>query len=217
MTDWNAAVVSPEVAQTAVPYQVGAVASDTQGTNSVAAIARAEGYAVGWSQGMREARESTNAARRRAEQEMYQMLRRRDQLAKRSLRALASSSGEVRTVTVQRTEEITEFIVAEAIDLAEAILGAALSADVLAITRNAVARALKELPVTGPAVTVRLNPDDHTELTATDFSDVVGVQEVSLVADPDLAPGDAVATNAVSTVEVTVAGALARVRKELAS
>ncbi|HET9143757.1 FliH/SctL family protein [Actinophytocola sp.] len=215
MTEWGAAVVVPrEKADTAVPYQLTTMKTGTPVKGSPRNAARDEGYAIGWAQGMREARESTIAARQRAERELEHTLRQRDERVERAMAAMSAAAGRIREITVQRSEELSELILAAAIDLAEAIVGAELSADVLGATRTAVARALAQLPA-GPAVIVRLNPEDLAELTDAGDLPPSGAHEVTFVADPEVARGDAVAQNKVSTVEATVSGALQRVRAEL--
>ena len=209
-------VVPRERAATVLPYQLGSVGAQSAGGTD-RSTARTEGYAVGWAQGMREAREVTTAARQRAELELLRMLREREAELGQGLAAVSAAAGEVRATTVQRSEEIAEFIMSAAVDLAEAILGAAVSADVLTAARAAVSRALTQLPIAGPAVTVRLNPEDHAALTATDIAELSGGRDVALVADPGLARGDAVAENRVSTVDATLSAALQRVRQELAA
>jgi flagellar assembly protein FliH len=215
LTEWGAAVVVPrEEAGVAVPYQPAAMAIGTPVMGSVRNAARDEGYAIGWAQGMREARESTAAARQRAERELERTLRQRDERVEQAMVAMSAAAGRIREVTVQRSDELSELITTAAVDLAQAIVGAELSANVLSVTRAALTRALAQLPA-GPAVTVRLNPDDLAELTASETALRNGAHEVTLLADPEVARGDAFAQNKVSTVEATVSGAMRRVRAEL--
>jgi flagellar assembly protein FliH len=197
---------------------LGSVGSGSQsGVVSDRTAARAEGYAVGWAQGMREARDVTAAAKQRAELEFLRMLRERDTEIGRGLRAVSAAAGEVRATTVQRSEEIADFIMSAAVDLAEAILGATVSADVVGAANTAVARALAQFPMGAAAVTVRLSPEDHATLTASGTAELTAGQDVTLVADPRLARGDAVAENPITTVDATLSAALERVRQELAS
>ncbi|MFL6142451.1 MAG: FliH/SctL family protein [Labedaea sp.] len=208
-------VVPRERAGIAVPYQLGSVGTGAVGGVADRTAARAEGYAMGWAQGMREARDVTVAARQRAELELVRMLRERDAEIGRGLRAVAAAAGEVRTTTVQRSEDIADFIMTAAVDLAEAILGATVSADVTSAATTALARALAEFPMGGQAVTVRLNPEDHATLTASGVAELTAGRDVTLVADPRLARGDAVAENPITTVDATLSNALERVRQEL--
>src|SRR5690242_12571282 len=92
----EATIVLPrERAGTAVPYQLGSVGSGTQNGVTDRTTARAEGYAVGWAQGMREARDVTTAARQRAELEFLRMLREREAELGQGLQAVSAAAGEV--------------------------------------------------------------------------------------------------------------------------
>ncbi|GAA3871588.1 hypothetical protein GCM10022243_41060 [Saccharothrix violaceirubra] len=197
--------------ETAVPYRVGPRGVPTIGT--VRAGAHAEGYAVGWAQGIREAREATSAARARATSDLTTLLADRDARIGRAVAAVAAAADQVRAITVQRAEEIAEPLVAAAVDLAESLLGATLAVDAPAAARAAVRRALANVPERKPVV-VRLNPADLAELAEAETPTLSGAP-VSLAADPSVGRGDAVAETDTTTVYAVLAEALAAVRAEL--
>jgi flagellar assembly protein FliH len=175
--------------------------------------AHSEGYATGWAQGLREAREATAAARRGAEEELDNARRERNEAARDAVAALRSAADHVRVTTVSTATELAGDVLAAAVELAEALAGVGMAADLVGAARAAVGRTLAELPSTVP-VTVRLHPADHAELIAADLAPGT---DVTLVADPAVARGGAVAETDVTTVDATLAAAVARVRAELSA
>lgn len=194
-----------------VPFRPTGVAVDTP--VSPRTTAHSEGYATGWAQGLREAREATADARRRAQEELDDARRERDEAARHAVAALRAAAGQVATTTVSTATDVAEDVVAAAVELAEVLAGTTVAADLVGAARAAVGRALAELPSTVP-VTVRLHPADHAELATADLAPGA---VVTLVADPAVARGGAVAETEVTTVDATLAAAVARVRAELSS
>jgi flagellar assembly protein FliH len=80
--------------------------------------------------------------------------------------------------------------------------------------RDAVVRALALAPDSG-SVTVRLNPAD-AELVG-DLGDVAGGRPLTIVADPQVSPGDCIAEADATRIDATLASALDRVRQALQS
>ncbi|OLF19358.1 FliH/SctL family protein [Actinophytocola xanthii] len=203
----------------AVPFRLG----EPAGPQVAAAVtprakrdvAHAEGYATGWAQGIREARAATADARRRAGDELDRMLRERDSRASLALAALAAAADQVRTTTVQRAEDVLDATVTAAVELGEAMAGATVAADLVGAARAGVDRTLAELPATAP-VTVRLNPTDHAELLSAGLAELAHGRTVTLMADPTVERGGALAETEVTTVDGTLAAAVRRVRAELA-
>ncbi|WP_169514623.1 FliH/SctL family protein [Actinokineospora enzanensis] len=195
----------------AVPFRVGVALSEQTGTR---AGAHAEGYATGWAQGMREARTATAAARLRAQAELDRLVALRAAQADAALTAVDTAARQVQATSVRRTEELAGEVLAAAVHLAEAMLGAQLTAAVTESARHGLTRAIADLPATA-AVVVRVNPLDHAELVAE--GDPAPGRTVTLVADPAIARGDAIAQTAVTTVDATLANAVARIRAELAA
>lgn len=194
-----------------VPFEIRPLDGGSEvGTRSTA---QAEGYATGWAQGMRAARTATAAARDRIGAELGALLRQRDADLRQAVRAVESAAAALHARQVAGAEEIADTLLATAVELAEALLGAELSAGTTA-GRDALRRALAHVPA-GKPVTVRLCPTDHAKLIA----EGIGIDDragtVTLVADAALAPGDAIAETQESTVDARLATALHRVRAEL--
>lgn len=200
----------------AIPFQITqSQATDTAAPIDARTTARAEGYATGWAQGMRAARDATSAAHDRSVDELDRMLRERDERAASAVLALGRAVDGVRAAAETRAVELADYVLAAAVDIAQALLRAELAADTVAGARAAVRRALAEVPADEP-VTIRLNPEDHVELSGTGVEDAAVGRTVILVADPTLTRGDAIAVTGVRTVDATLSAAVDRVRAELA-
>ena len=178
--------------------------------------ARAAGYAHGWAQGRRD------AALAQAQEQAAQ--RERDRVAdadrqvalQRALQGIDAAAAALHRDLAPAVAALEEVLLDAGYELAEALLGRELCTGTPG--RDAVARAMALVPADGP-VTVRLHPADLATLSGTDESTVehrVLGRLVTLVADPALGTGDAVARCASSTVDARLAGALARVRQALA-
>lgn len=177
----------------------------------VRADAEAAGYAAGWAQGRREARAGAEAqeARFAAEAaEAAELDRRRIESA---LRAISAAADDLERRAVPAAHDIEDQIVATAFALAEAVLGRELRT-ATEPGREALARALALAPSTSP-VTVRLNPADRLSIGQTEL--VMDGRTVSLVDDPGLGPGDALALCDATTVDARLGPALDRVREVL--
>ncbi len=197
-----------------LPFLLDQAPGEAASPRTNRSAAHAEGYATGWAQGMREARAATAGARQRAEDELDRMLRDRDERARQALSALRASAEQVRATTVQRAEEILDSMVTAAVELAEAMASAAVGADLVGAARQSMRRALDALPAATP-VTVRLNPADHAELAAAGTAELAPGMAVTLVADPAVERGGAIAATDVTTVDATLSAAVRRVRAEL--
>lgn len=184
----------------------------TASTTSVRSAAQTEGYATGWAQGIREARLATTAARQQFAAELTDLLARREQTTRDAIRAIEAAAAQLRAHLAEQAEDIADTVLATAVDLAEVLVGARLSA---ATTpgQDALRRALAHIPP-GDTARVRLNPADHAELVdAQDGVDAEG-RTVVLVADDSIARGDAIAETTLTTVDARLATALARIRQE---
>jgi flagellar assembly protein FliH len=102
-----------------------------------------------------------------------------------------------------------DVLAAAAIELAEAVLGQELS-DGETSARSALARALAGAPAE-EIITVRMNPADLAVLAGTDIS----TAGATLTADPDLAPGDAIAVLPDGFLDARLSTALARAKQAL--
>lgn len=171
--------------------------------------ARAQGFASGWADGIRAAQE--RAAN--LEQEHERVVEERSAhllLAQHSaVSALEQAVRRAGDSARELQEELAAGAVELALRLAEAVLGreVSLGADAGA---DALRRALAGVPLEA-AVTVRLNPADLAALDAS----VVADRSVTLVADPAVARGDALAETRTGVVDASIAAAMDRVRDVL--
>jgi flagellar assembly protein FliH len=184
-------------------------------SDAARAAAHATGYADGWAKGQRAARLAARAAADRAAAAERAAEQARTAALERAVAAVGRAAAALAAREAQALAEVQDVVLAAAVDVAEAILGHELS-HAPDGPLAAVRRALSATPDGGP-VTVRLHPDDHAALVGADGSAyAVEGRTVSLVPDPALDPGDAVATSGASTVDATLAAAVARVREVLA-
>jgi flagellar assembly protein FliH len=179
------------------------------------AAGEAAGFAAGWAQGQRAAQSETQRLREAVVAQAQAEADARADATVRAVQALASAADRLERQTVIVATGIEATLLDTAIDIAEAILARELSTAVDP-GRDALTRALGLAP-TGGGVTVRLNPADHALLTETTGAqqDVDG-RAVTLVADPALAPGDALAESGATSIDARIGTALERVREVLA-
>ncbi|MGC9669208.1 FliH/SctL family protein [Planosporangium sp. 12N6] len=186
--------------------------------NEVAHRLRAEaqsaGYATGWAQGRREAEVAARAAREQTAAQVREQAEMQALRVEQALSAVSRAVAHLERQMVPVATELEDLIVRTAFALAEAVIGRelAVAADP---GRDAVARALALAPA-GRPVTVRLHPADHATVTGGQLRSVeMDGRTVTLLADPGLQPGDAVAECDVTTVDARIAPALARAREVL--
>lgn len=201
-----------------------------EAAETVRAAARAEGYAAGWAAGRRAAAAAAaeEAAQERAAMQAVEARRAAAHAA--AVAALHRAADEHARRAVPTYEQAADAVAATAFAVVEELLGRELT---LARDpgRDAVRRALSMLPdgvaagsAGGPPVTVRLHPSDAAALTAAaDPVDPTAAADpadlppgVTIVPDPGLARGDAVAECGPCHVDARLGAALARVREVLA-
>jgi flagellar assembly protein FliH len=178
--------------------------------------AEAEGFSAGWAAGVRAGRVAADdeAARVRAGRAAAE--REHRELIMGAVGAVQRAADQLEAREVASAESIENLIIKVAYDLAEAVLGAALRDDLLR-GEAAIRRALEFAPTDEP-VTVAVNPADHAALRQDGIDGVLaelGRRTVSVVTDPRVAPGDAVATAGAMTIEARLGAALARARGAL--
>jgi flagellar assembly protein FliH len=176
--------------------------------------ARAAGYASGWSQGVREAREQLAAEIEQAGRRSAEQQRERAVELARAIATLDEAAAQLRARTVPAVEQVEDVVIAIAVELAEALLGRELQA---APRRglDALARALKLLPDEGPLV-VELSAADEAVVARTSaFAELAAIRPVTLVASPQLVDGDAIVTCGPTRIDARVAPAVARVKEAL--
>ncbi|GIT78567.1 hypothetical protein LLS1_02360 [Leifsonia sp. LS1] len=193
------------------------VLTETEQEHAALTSARSRGYATGYADGRRAAAEEQRAwqeaaERSRAEQE--ERAARRIAVLAQALRAAAVELGEA---TVPVLAEVEDVLVEAAFELASAVVGEAL-ADRVSAARAAVSRALAAETV-GAVAVVRLNPEDLALLTEADAgaggAAAGPAAAPRLVADPALAPGDAIGELPAGWLDARVSTALARARQAL--
>lgn len=166
--------------------------------------ARAQGYAVGWAEGRREAEGAAQrladdvAARAEAEE------RRREAEHRTALAALEAAAAGLHERVVEVCTAVDAQAAGLALELTAELVGGA-AADA---AEHAVRRVVGLLP-DHPVVRVRLHPD--VVATATDLRE----QGVAIVADPSLEPGDALVEADTHVLDLRLAAALDRLREVL--
>ena len=173
------------------------VLAETDDQHAAADAARARGFASGYADGRREAAAEQEAWRAEAE------------LA----RAAAADEAAERAAVLAHALRSAAVELREA---AEAVVGNALS-DRLAAARAAVARGFAEAPA-GELTVVRLNPEDLALLGTPGTGDEQGaptLQGVTTVADPSLAPGDAIGGLPTGWLDARIGSALDRAKGAL--
>ncbi|WP_182525736.1 FliH/SctL family protein [Nocardioides dongkuii] len=177
---------------------------------STAAAARAQGYAVGWAEGRREA--AARAADEADEAAHAQQLAERRRQAEHAdavaalVRAAASFQDAAAAVSAAVEDEALRL----ARELTAALLGREL-ATAADPAGDVVRRALEVLP-DGVPTTVRVHPDVRSHAAA----EALAAHGVTVVADPTLGRHDAVVETATTVVDLGVDAALDRVREALA-
>lgn len=180
---------------------------NTPDSRRVFQAAQSRGYAAGFAAGSQE------AATRLAEQSEIIATAARDAAALARVRteeALARLNLAVRAVeatAIPLLAEAEQTLADAAVALAEAVIGVELQ-DGPASARSALARALGH-PEASSVSVVRLNPADLAELID------VPMDGVTLVADQDLARGDAIAELPTGFLDARIGAALDRARAEL--
>ena len=117
------------------------------------------------------------------------------------------------------TDELSDQILAAAVQLAEALLGRELR-DPEVAAPAALARVLRLAPPHEP-VTVWLHPADHQTLTAPAGAALIGSVEgatgrgLSFEVDPELQPGDARARCGSTTIDARLSAGVDRLREYL--
>jgi flagellar assembly protein FliH len=175
--------------------------------------ARSAGYAAGWAEGRRKAAAEARIRAAAVATEVAAAERARKERHDVALAALAGAASSLEQRAVPVLGDLSESILAAALVLAEAALGRE-----LAVTGNggadALRRALDLTPRHRP-VTVRLNPEDVTTLALVDSSIEIDGRTVTVLPDPSLRSGDAVAVCDATEVDARLGAALDRAGKAL--
>jgi len=177
--------------------------------------ARTTGYAEGWAQGLRAAALEAEAAAERARAVERAHDQRRAAALASAVNALGRAVTNLEAQMMPTLHELQEAVLAHAFELAEAIVGRAMD-DPEGRAVAALRRVMNTVPEQGDVV-VSLHPDDFRNLvgTATDADYNYEGRPVHLRPEPALHPGDAVAETGTTTVDATIATAVARARAAL--
>ncbi len=178
------------------------------------AAAHAAGYTAGWASGIRaaQAEAAVEALRRRVEAD--QLLAEQRAEVQRCVAGLDAAAATLERRALPTVEQLERLVLESAFAVAEALVGHALRDDAVRAPA-ALARVLALAPANEP-LTVRVSPADHAVLTAQGEPDPVSTRSFTLVVDPALADGDAVATTGATEIDARIRAGLARVREVLA-
>lgn len=170
--------------------------------------ARTRGHAAGYAAGLRAAEVALDRERRAEAAERAAVAALAHERAEAHAALLRAAVASINSRTAPVLDEAHQLIAQGAIDLAEAIIGIELS-DAPRAARAAVTRALRDVD---PAVVlvVRMNPS-----TLAALEDDCVVEGISYVADPSIAPGDAVTDFAEGYLDARISSAIARARTAL--
>jgi len=200
--------MSTDAALAFEPFTVP-VLTETEHERAAMAAARSRGYAAGFAEGRRAAAEEQAHWLSRAEDaRAAESAEAADRLAVLAA-ALRGAAVELREATVPVLAEAESALVEAAFELAGVVVGVALQ-DRLTAARAAVDRVVSAADG-GAVPAIRLHPDDVAELRRTGY---VG-DEVRLVADPTLSPGDAVGELPTGWLDARIHEALERAKEAL--
>jgi flagellar assembly protein FliH len=178
------------------------------------AAARAQGYAAGWAAGNRQVRAATKAQLEQSADHQQQLGADRSARLEQALSALALAATGLERLAGPALREADETVLRAAVQLTRVLVGRELA---LATQPglDALRRALVHTPANRP-VTVFLSPADLATLTDTASSvRTVDGRRVTLLADPTLGSGDAVAECDAVRVDARLAAALDRLDEAL--
>ncbi|MFI7596952.1 FliH/SctL family protein [Actinoplanes sp. NPDC049681] len=214
------AVLRGSVAESATAARFGVdlrkgVPMDSAPVERAKQEARTAGYAEGWAQGQRAAAQEAEAALERARAREQAHEQRRAAALAQAVNALGRAVTNLEEQLMPTLHELQEAVMAQAFVLAEAIIGREMN-DPVGRAATALRRAMNASPAQGDIV-VSLHPDDFRNLvgTATDADYNYEGRPVHLRPDPALQPGDAVAETGMTTVDASIAAAVARAKEAL--
>ena len=174
---------------------------------STRSAARSQGYAIGWTEGRRDAEAAAYVAARRHEDELAAERRRRQAEHRSAVAALESATAQLVAAIDVCRRDVDERATDLALELTRTLVGAAQDRGT---DEDVVRRVLAATPQQ-PGVTVRINPRagscaDLSELTA---------HGLTVVVDPSLDHGDALVETDERIVDLRVGTALARIQEAL--
>lgn len=174
---------------------------------SARAEAQAQGYAIGWAHGRRDAAAVAATAAAAAEESRREAEGRRESEHQAAVTALMEAAAQVRAALA----ELRGSLVEQGTDLARAITETLLARELSVLTDvDVVRRVLAVSP--GATATVRLHPAVAGSVTAADLADAGLV----VVADPSLDRADAVVERDGAVTDLRIGTAMDRLREALA-
>lgn len=182
--------------------------------------ASAVGYANGWAQGIREARETQQALMAAHAQKLAEANARQEAEIESAVGALLAAAARRDESFDEVTRVTAEQIVSAAFSIAEALVGTALKVPEFAAPA-ALARVLSEVPMNEPVI-VRMNPMDRAVLTGAGGSQMMSKiegttgRELRIQPDNAMGRGDAIAHYGDTTVDGRISAAMGRVKERLA-
>ncbi len=179
--------------------------------------ARAVGYAQGWSQGLREVAAGQAAEIEHARAERALALRAQANEVATTVQALLRATARLETTVVELTDELSDRMLAAAVELATVLLGQELT-DPVASARSVLNRVLERAPE-NQAITIWLSPADHAVLTGPDAPALLAslpagvASRLTFELDPSLLAGDATARSAATSIDARLSSAIERLRE----
>jgi flagellar assembly protein FliH len=177
---------------------------------STRSAARSQGYAIGWSEGQRAAREQARAEAAAAERARQEAETRRQHEHRAALDALRLAATRLHDAVTAMTTSVEEQGTALAWELTRELVGR----EVGSVTGQDVVRRALQLAPTEPLARLHLHPDQLAELTEADLAKLDD-RGVAVVGDPSLSWGDALADTGDHVVDLRLRTALERVREVL--
>ncbi|HEX2895362.1 MAG TPA: FliH/SctL family protein [Marmoricola sp.] len=172
--------------------------------------ARSQGYAVGWADGQRAAREQARVEAEVAEQARVEAEQQREREHRAAIAALELAAVRIHDAVEGMSARVEEQASTLAWDLTRELVGLELRS----VTGPDVVRRALQLAPTEAIVKLHLHPDHVSDLTAADLAELAD-HGVSVAGDPSLAWGDALAETADHVIDLRVRTALDRLREVL--
>lgn len=198
---WTRYGDSGVLADSVTEHALNALAESTR------TAARSQGYAIGWTEGRRDAEAAAYVAASRHQDELELERRRRQVEHQTAIAALESATAQLVSAIDTCRRDLDERATDLAVELTETLVGAAQERET---DEDVVRRVLAATPQQ-PGVTVRINPraGTHADLSG------LTAQGLTVVVDPTLDHGDALVETDARIVDLRLSTALARIRESL--
>ncbi|WP_426242314.1 FliH/SctL family protein [Nocardioides sp. LHG3406-4] len=193
----NSGVLADEVTE----HALAALAETTR------AAARSQGYAIGWTEGRRDAEASAYVAARRHQEEADLDRQRHEAEHRAALDVLKRTTAQLVTAIDECRRDVDERATDLAFELTRTIVGAAQERE----TDGDVVRRVLAATPQQTGVTVRVNPRTGAQA---DLSGLTS-QGITVVVDPTLDQGDVLIETDARVVDLRVSTAMARVGEAL--